>query len=126
MTSRILPPEEWHRLTGTEVESIVPGLDPAYTAVLVVEDAGRIVGTWVLMRMAHLECLWIAPDRRGKIGVAAKLLRSMRTVAAAWGVTCPITASVTPEVSAMIRHFGGLPLPGEHFALPLGGQPCQP
>lgn len=121
MTSRILPPEEWHRLAGTEVESIVPGLDRTHTAVLVVEDDGTIVGTWVLMRMAHVECFWIAPDRRGKAGVAARLLRSMRALVQAWGVSCPITGAVTPEMSAMIRRLGGIPLPGEHFALPMRG-----
>lgn len=121
MTSRVLPPEEWHRLAGTEVEPIVPGLDPAQTAVIVVEDAGAIVGTWVLLRMAHVECFWIAPERRGKAGVAARLLRSMRSLAQTWGVPCPITGSVTPEMSDMIRRLGGIPLPGEHFALPMRG-----
>lgn len=121
MTSRVLPPDEWHRLAGTEVESIVPGLDPAQTAVLVVEDDGSIVGTWVLLRMAHVECFWIAPDRRGKSGVFRHLLRHMRAIAHSWGVPCPITGAVTPEVSEMIRRLGGIPLPGEHFALPMGG-----
>lgn len=126
MKSRILPPEEWERLEGTEVESIVPGLDPKHVAVLVVEDGDRIIGTWVLMRMAHVECFWIAPEHRGKAGVAARLLRSMRGLLMDWGTPCPLTASVTPEMTKMIKRLGGLPLPGEHFALPLGGSICLP
>jgi alkylation response protein AidB-like acyl-CoA dehydrogenase len=121
MTTRILPPEEWHRLTGTEVESIVPGLDPAQTAVLVVEDGAAIIGTWVLLRMVHVECFWIAPAHRGKAGVAARLLRTMRGLLPAWGSTCPITGSVTPEMTSMIERLGGIKLPGDQFALPMGG-----
>lgn len=124
-TTRILPPSEWHRLAGTEVESIVPGLVPEHTAVLVVERDGAIVGTWVLMRMAHVECFWVAPQHRGKAGVAGRLLRSMRGLLHEWGVSAPITGSVTPEVTSMIERLGGIRLPGEHFALPLGGLPCQ-
>jgi hypothetical protein len=121
LTTRILPPTEWHRLTGTEVESIVPGLDPAHTAVLVVEDGDAIIGTWVLLRMVHVECFWIAPAHRGKAGVAARLLRSMRALLPAWGSRCPITGSVTAEMTSMIERLGGIKLPGDQFALPMGG-----
>lgn len=126
MTTRVLPPEEWHRLTGTEVESIVPGLDPAQTAVLVVEDGDAIIGTWVLLRMAHVECFWIDPAHRGKAGVAARLLRSMRALTRRWGTPCPLTAAVTPDVAQMIERLGGIRLPGEHFALPMKEPVCQP
>lgn len=126
MTSRILPPSEWHRLVGTEVESIVPGLVPEKTAVLVVEDAGQIIGTWVALRMEHVECFWIAPEHRGKAAVAGRLLREMRAVLGSWSAPCPLTASVTPEMTAMIERLGGIRLPGEHFALPMGVTACQP
>lgn len=124
MTSRILPATEWHRLTGTEVERIVPGLDPTRTAVLVVEDGDQIIGTWVLLLMAHVECFWIAPDHRGKAGVAARLLRGMRALLQGWRAPCPLTGSVTPEMTSMIERLGGVKVPGDHFALPLG-VPCQ-
>lgn len=125
LTSRVLPAAEWGRLAGTEVESIVPGLTPEHTAVLVVEQDGEIVGTWVLLRMAHVECFWVAPAHRGKAGVAARLLRSMRGLLGEWGVRAPITGSVSPDVTSMIERLGGIRLPGEHFALPLEGLPCQ-
>lgn len=120
MTSRILPPSEWSRLIGTEVESIVPGLNPEKCAVLVIEEGAQIIGTWVALKMEHVECFWISPEHRGKAGVAARLLRDMRGLLASWGAPCPLTASVTPEMSAMIERLGGIKLPGEHFALPLG------
>lgn len=121
MTSRVLPQSEWHRLVGTEVETIVPGLNPEKCAVLVVEDErGDIVGTWVALRMEHVECFWIAPRHRGKAGVAGRLLREMRNLLAAWNAPCPLTASITPEMTEMITRLGGIKLPGEHFALPMG------
>lgn len=124
MTSRILPPSEWARLAGTEAEPIVPGLDPATTAVVVVEDAGQIIGAWLALRMTHVECLWVAPAHRGRAGVVRRLLRTMRDVVTQWGTPCPVTGAVTPEMSDMIRRMGGIPLPGEHFALPLGSRAC--
>jgi len=125
MVTRILPETEWSRLAGTEVESIVPGLDPQKCAVVVVEDDGKIIGTWVLLMMAHVECFWIAPDHRKRGGVAARLLRSMRSVLRQYGITAaPITASMTTEMSEMIARLGGVKLPGEHFALSLETGKC--
>ena len=126
MITRILPPSEWHRLVGTEAESIVPGLQPDDTRVLVVEQNGQIVGTWTLLRFVHVECIWIDPQHRRKAGVAVRLLRGMVDLARAWGARSVLTASVTPEVTTMIQRLGGLPIPGEHFAIPVGGAPCQP
>jgi hypothetical protein len=120
MTTRILPPDEWHKLQGTEAEPIVPGLDPVDTRVLVVEQDGEIIGSWVMLRMVHVECVWIAPAHRGKAGVLARLLSGMTSLAKAWRTRSVITGSIDPRVSRMIRRLGGLPLPGEHFALPVG------
>lgn len=120
MTTRLLPPEEWHRLAGTEVETVAPELDPVDTRVIVVEDHGEIVGTWVLLRVVHAECLWIAPSHRGKASVLGRLLAGMRSLAQAWGVRSVVTASLTDEVTGMIMKRGGVPLPGQAFALPVG------
>lgn len=123
MTTRILPHAEWGKLRGTEVEPLIPGLNPLLTHVLVVEDAAdMIIGTWVLVYLPHVECFWIDPTHRGKAGVAARLLREMRRLLHVCGVGCPITGSATPEMTAMITRLGGVKLPGEHFALPLGVQ----
>src|SRR3990167_9526559 len=120
MTTRVLPPEEWHRLVGTEVESIVPGLVPEHTQVLVVEQDGAIVGTWAVLRLVHVECLWIAPAHRRKAGVAARLLRAMVQAAERWRTPSVWTGSMSPEVTSMIQRLGGIPIPGEHFAIPIG------
>lgn len=119
MISRILPPEEWPRLSGTEAETVWPHFKPENTRILVVEDEGEIVGTWSMVRVVHAECLWVAPKYRGAFGVAKRLLRGMRDIASAWGAVKVVTGSVSPEVTNMILRFGGFPMPGECFVLPI-------
>lgn len=119
MTSRILSPSEWPKLAGTEAEALWPHLDPENAQVLVIEDAGRIVGTWTVLRMVHVECVWIDPDYRGAFGVVKRLLRGMREIAAAWGAKTVLTSAVTDQVRALITSLKGQPLPGDHFVIPL-------
>ena len=118
MNARILPKEEWSRLNGTEAETLWPLLDPENARVLVVEDAGEIVGTWVGMRVVHMECLWVKPSHRGAFGVTKRLLRGMREIAAFWGTNKVITGSVSEHVTDLIRRFGGVPMACESFILP--------
>lgn len=119
MTSRILPPSEWARLTGTEAEPLIAHLDPANAQVLVVEDDGQIVGTWTVLRLVHVECVWIAESHRGAFGVVKRLLRGMREIARGWGARNVLTGALTPQVEALIESLHGTPLPGRHFVIPV-------
>lgn len=119
MIARVLPPEEWPRLVGTEAETAWPHFDPENTRVLVVEDGGEIVATWTVMRVVHVECLWAKPSHRGMFGVAKRLLKAMRETASAWGARNVVTGSVSPHVTDLIRRFGGMPMPCESFVLPV-------
>jgi len=121
LTSRILPPEEWARLNGTEAELLWPYYNPEQTRVLVVEDGGEVVATWTLLRVVHAECLWVAPSHRGMFGVAKRLLRLMREVASGWKVSAVITGSLSPHVTDLITRFGGTPMPMASFILPIDG-----
>lgn len=121
IAERILPPEEWYRLKGTEAEGLIPLLIPDCCRVLVVEDEGEIVATWTLMLVVHAECLWAHPRYRGARGVAKRLLRLMREVAQGWGSKNVLTAATKPEVADLIRRFGGVTVPGEAFVLPVDG-----
>jgi len=116
--TRILPQEEWPRLNGTEAETLWPLLDPENARVLAVEEDGKIVGTWTLMRAVHAECIWIAPSHRGVFGVAKRLLRAMREVVTEWGTDRVITGSIDPHVTDLIVRLGGFPLPCQSFILP--------
>lgn len=118
MITRVLPPEEWPRLVGTEAEGLWPLLDPENARVIVVEDEGRIVGTWTLMRVVHAECIWIAPEYRGRVGVVKRLLRGLHDLAAVWGAAKVVTGSVSGHVTDLILRFGGQPLPYVAFVLP--------
>ena len=95
-----------------------PHYDPLDAQVLVVEDEGKIVGTWTLMRVVHAECMWIAPEHRGTFGVAKRLLRGMHKIASEWQARSVITGSVEPHVTDLIMRLGGAPMPGAAFVLP--------
>ena len=42
LTTRVLPPEDWGLLAGTEAEPVLPHLDPAQAQALVVEVDGAV------------------------------------------------------------------------------------
>lgn len=120
MTSRILPPHEWPKLAGTEAETLWPHLDPEQARVLVVEDeTGAIVGCWTVLRMVHVEAVWIREDYRGAFGVVKRLLFGMRDIAREWGARTVLTGAMTDQVRALITSLGGQPLPGAHYVIPL-------
>lgn len=119
MTSRILPVEEYGKLAGTECEAIAPIL-PDGSRIVVVEDGDRIVGCWALYSQVHCEGVWIAPSHRGRASVARRLVVGMRSLAQAMGARAVNTASVSGEVSNMLRKLGAVQLDGEHFSLRVG------
>lgn len=120
MTSRVLPLEEWSRLAGTELDAVWPHLNPETARVLVVEDAGAIVGTWALFHVVHAEGVWIAETHRGKTAVARRLLKAMRQAATEMGAAVVATAALTPDVEGYLATLGAVTLPGTHYALSVG------
>jgi len=119
VTTRLLPRDEWPKLAGTELETVVTML-PDSAAVIVVEDAGVIVGCWSLLPVYHAEGIWIRPDYRRKGGVALRLLRGLRTVARRYGARAVCTASMDTTVSTLIERIGGQKMPGTHYTVPMG------
>ena len=108
MTTRVLPPEEWNRLTGTQLETVVPIL-PSEAQVLVVESGDAIVACVALYPMWHLEGLWI-----GQMAATRPLLESIR----AHTQTLPAVVSwaQNPVVGNFLTRLGAELLPGQHFA----------
>ena len=120
MTHRELPPEEWPRLVGTELEAVWPHLQPAWARVLVVEDEGQIVGCWAALLMVHAEGVYIAPDHQKRGAVARHLWRGMRQmIQQSWQASRVLTASRSPEVSALLEAHGALKLDVESYVLPM-------
>jgi hypothetical protein len=111
---------DWDRLATTDLGPVLPLL-PADTQIVVVEGPEGIVGTWAVVRYVHVEGLWIAPAHRKRGRVGALLLAGMREVAHAWDTTVVLTGAESDEVRALIGHFGGRQLPGDHYVLPIGG-----
>jgi hypothetical protein len=124
MTHRELSRLEWPRLIGVGAE-IAPALPylPTDTRIVVVEDAhGEIIGSWAGIRYMHCEGLWTADAHRKRGAVAGHLIAGMRTVARTWGTDVALTAAVSDDVRQLIERFGGTPLPGEHFVIPIGAR----
>lgn len=126
MITRQLPQAEWPRIAHTEIGPALEVLPPDDTRILVVEDAGQILGTWALIRYVHVEGVWVHPDHRKRGRVAAHLLGGMREIAQAWGQSVVLTAAVTDDVRQLIAHLGGQQLPGDHYVLPINGARCRP
>lgn len=125
MTTRILPPEEWHRLAGTELETVWPLLPPTHTTVMVVEEDGAIVGCWALLTALHAEGLWIAPAFRQRPSVGRRLLRAMRQQARASGYRAVLTACIGEPIRTLLEKVGAVRLPA-HFVMPIQEEPCPP
>ncbi len=119
MKARVLPKEEWPRLRGTEAETLWPYLNPNRSSVIVVEDDGIIVGCHVLMYVLHAECLWIAPEHRGKTSVARRLWAAVQRAARSCDVHALMTAACDDNVRGLLAHVGATQVPGDHFMVPV-------
>lgn len=120
--ARLLPPEEWaEKLAGTDAGVLSAHLAPADTRMLVVEQDGTVVGTWVVTREVHVECVWIHPDHRHAPGIVRRLITGMYRIARDWHARIVWTGALTDEVRTLITKLGGQPLPGQMYALPVRG-----
>lgn len=124
LTTRELPPEEWSRLDGTELGASWHQLQPTWARVLVVEDGDQIVGCWALMNLWHLEGLWLAPEWQHRPSVARRLWVGMRRLMASVGAQSAITASVTPNVQALLEKRA-VALPVNWYVMQMGDTRCR-
>lgn len=121
MTTRILPPDEWPRLEGTEAEQVWPLLNPATTRIVVVEQDGAIVGCQVLMAVTHAECLWIHPDHRRRASVGRRLISAVHHAAAELGLAALATSALDDGVRRLLVRLGARVLPGTHYMIDVKG-----
>lgn len=122
MTSRILPPAEWHRLAHTDLPKALPHLSADQMDVVVVEDGDRIVACWGVLRVTHLEGAWVDPAYRGKPSVARRLLLATMSVARRSAPRWVMTAAQTDDVRRLIeKHLRGVHVPGDMYVVPMEG-----
>lgn len=123
MTIRTLPREEWSKIDAAAGREILAAGVPDSLQVVVVEDAdGKIVGSWMLVQVAHAECLWVAPEHRGRASVFRRLLSGMTRAGRALGVTGLMTHAVDPRVEQLVLGYGGARVPGSAWTFPLKGE----
>ena len=119
-STRLLPPEEWHKLAGTEPGKIIHVINKESSNIMVVEKDDTIVGSWSLIPYYHAECVWIREDFRNSAVVARRLITGMEQMANALGISSVITASTNKRVDRLIRHLKSKKLPGQHYVIHFG------
>ena len=124
MTVRTLPREEWGKIIeadgGRDILAAAP--PTSHLQVVVVEDeSGAIVGSWLVYQAVHVEGLWVAPAHRGRGSVMRRLLAGMTRAARALGVSSVMTHSMDPKIDDLLAGYGGTALQGRAWALPLKG-----
>lgn len=110
MITRILPQDEWPRLAHTSCESVWALLRPEWAEVIVVEEAGQIVGSVVLMSVLHAECL----ENKGGPGVAHALWRAIRDRTQVFGTKAVWGSSLSDPMDTLLQEHGH-PVAGSHF-----------
>ena len=117
MTTRVLPPEEWHLVP---VDAEMPaGMDPARNQIVVTERDGVMTGCLVLMQVLHAECLWIAPAYRGRVSVFRRLREALYRYARDKRYPTVLMSALGAPMSEIVTGLGADRLPGDHYVLTL-------
>ena len=119
MTTRILQPEEYHLLAGTELEQAIELLGPGKATVIAVFDGEQLVGCWSLIPTIHAEGLWVHPDHRGKSVVQRRLTVGLSAMAKHQGATVVLTTALDDRVEGLLKHIGAAKMPGSQYAVPV-------
>jgi len=120
MRTRILPSDEWPKLAGLDIAELLPHLPADSATVIVVEDdAGKIVETWSMLQVTHLEGFWVDPEHAKKAGVVRALIRTAMEFAGSLGLKWMSTGANTESIATYIRRLGGLKVPAEVYTLPV-------
>lgn len=120
MKARVLPVAEWSRLASVPCGGQIPDIRPEDMAEIVVEDGDRIVARWTVLRMTHLEGLWIDPEYRNA-GTGRRLMRLAVQTARQWADKWVQTGAQTDEVRDMLARVGAVKIEMDNYMLPLGG-----
>lgn len=121
MIARVLDPSEWGKLADTtKLPQIGPTMRPEDVKIIAVQDGDQIVATMAVLRVVHLESLWISPTYRGNASLGRQLIRKACELANRWTDKWVWGASDTPHMTDIIKRVGGIQIPVESFMIPVG------
>ena len=119
MKARVLEPGEWDK--ASDVPLMLRYAQPKDVQVVVVEDdAGKVVGQMMVLRIAHLEGAWIDPEHRNA-GVVGALLRKTFETAQPWANELVLAGAADAEMVEILARMGAVHLPLQFYALGIGG-----
>ena len=124
MRARVLPVAEWDRLKATGQDHFWPWVSPESTTIVVVEEGDKIIATWTMMKVLHLEGLWAAPEYRGNAGMARRLLRCVGETAKGMGEWIALTGAQDDHVRDLLKRTGASKVEMDTFLFPVG-EKCQ-
>lgn len=110
-TVRVLPPEEWDRLSVECPSSPLAGIDlsTAYGHLLVIEREGRIIGHWPLFLVWHAEPLYIEEPHRTRGSVRA-LVAGLQAAIAELEIPLAFAFIEEPAMAQMAERLGFTPV----------------
>lgn len=119
MIARILPPEEWGRLSHTGVP-FLPGLNPDDIDIVSVEDEGKLVAAMTVFKITHFEGVWVSPEKRG-LGATRAMLRLAAGLAKARGNSWVVAGAADDRMRHILGRMGAHKLQMDPYLLSLGG-----
>lgn len=116
IVTRILEKSEYEeKLKGTELELVWPGFTDDDIA-WVVELDGKVIACWSLIRMYHVEGIWIDKAYRKGFLAMRNLFKKLYFICSDRKIKSVVTASVDEEVTSMLLNkLNATELPGRHF-----------
>ncbi len=107
IVTRLLEPEEYHRIDHYFDQEGVPRLDPEWSKVFVSidEDLDKIAGVMCLQLVPHVEPIIIDPEYRGQ-GIWRDLAEMMDGYVGAVGLTGAYCQPVNPKSQAIASKMG--------------------
>jgi hypothetical protein len=118
MMARVLPQSEWSRVSGGDLPEIMKRVLPRDMEVIVIEDGDSIVAHMLVMRLTHLEGVWIKP---GYEHSANRLLRHTVQSARKWNDRWVVAGANDDTMRDIMSRMGGRKIEAEFYSLGLGG-----
>lgn len=119
MKARVLPREEWAKLEATQSGKLLSFASPADVRFVVLEDEGKIVGSMAVLKITHLENMWLDPAVRTNLGAARTLLRETLKTAKEWTESWVMASIGDDTIAAMVERAGGKQVPVDTYILPV-------